>query len=240
MMKIMVIFAVLAGLWTFSVAVLADAGKGEAAVRASLGEVQPDRVRPSAIAGLYEVVIGPHVFYVSADGRHMLQGDLVDMANGRNLTQPAREAALRGAIDGIGEDNMLVFSPAKPKHTITVFTDIDCGYCRKLHHEMADYHAKGIRVRYLMFPRAGVNSPSYDKAVSVWCAEDRNDSLTRAKDGKDPAPKTCTNPVQAHMAMGRNIGVQGTPSIVFEDGRVLPGYVPADRLAAMLEANPAP
>ena len=240
MMKNIVIFAVLAGLWAFSVAVLADADKGEAAVRASLGEVQPDRVRPSAIAGLYEVVIGPHVFYVSADGRHMLQGDLVDMANGRNLTQPAREAALRGAIDGIGEDNMLVFSPAKPKHTITVFTDIDCGYCRKLHHEMADYHAKGIRVRYLMFPRAGVNSPSYDKAVSVWCAEDRNDSLTRAKDGKDPAPKTCTNPVQAHMAMGRNIGVQGTPSIVFEDGRVLPGYVPADRLAAMLEANPAP
>jgi thiol:disulfide interchange protein DsbC len=131
---------------------------------------------------------------------------------------------------------MLIFSPDKPTHTITVFTDIDCGYCRKLHHEMADYHAKGIRVRYLMFPRSGVNSPSYDKAVSVWCSEDRNDSLTKAKNGKDPAPRTCDNPVQNHMAMGRSIGVQGTPSIVFEDGRVIPGYVPAERLAAMLAA----
>ena len=239
-MKMVTVLGLLAGLVGLVSPVLGEEDKGVAAVRAGLGEVQPDRIRPSAIEGLYEVVIGPHVFYVSADGRHMLQGDLVDMANGRNLTQPEREAALRNAIDGIGEANMLIFSPDKPRHTVTVFTDIDCGYCRKLHHEMADYHAKGIRVRYLMFPRTGVNSPSYDKAVSVWCSDDRNDSLTRAKNGKDPAPKTCDNPVEAHMDLGRSIGVQGTPSIVFEDGRVLPGYVPAARLAAMLEARPAP
>lgn len=239
-MRMVVVMGLLAGLAGLVSPVLGEEGKGEAAVRASFGDVKLDRVRPAAIEGLYEVVLGPHVFYVSADGRHMLQGDLVDMASGRNLTQPEREAALRKAIDGIGEDNMLIFSPDKPRHTITVFTDIDCGYCRKLHHEMADYHAKGIRVRYLMFPRTGVNSPSYDKAVSVWCSDDRNDSLTRAKNGTDPAPKRCDNPVEAHMDLGRNIGVQGTPSIVFEDGRVLPGYVPADRLAAMLEARPAP
>ena len=239
-MKMVTVLGLLAGLVGLVSPVLGEEDKGVAAVRAGLGEVQPDRIRPSAIEGLYEVVIGPHVFYVSADGRHMLQGDLVDMANGRNLTQPEREAALRNAIDGIGEANMLIFSPDKPRHTVTVFTDIDCGYCRKLHHEMADYHAMGIRVRYLMFPRTGVNSPSYDKAVSVWCSDDRNDSLTRAKNGKDPAPKTCDNPVEAHMDLGRSIGVQGTPSIVFEDGRVLPGYVPAARLAAMLEARPAP
>jgi thiol:disulfide interchange protein DsbC len=239
-MKIVAILAMMAGLGMFSVPLLADTDEGEAAVRAGLGGVQVDRIRPAAIAGLYEVVIGPHVFYVSADGRHMLQGDLVDMASGRNLTQPEREAALRTAIDGVGEANMLIFSPAKPRHTITVFTDIDCGYCRKLHHEIADYHAKGIRVRYLMFPRSGVGSPSYDKAVSVWCAEDRNESLTRAKNGRDPAPKKCDNPVERHMAMGQSIGVRGTPSIVFEDGRVVPGYVPAERLAAMLEAAAAP
>lgn len=239
-MKILAVLGFLAGMGALLPAVLAEEGKGEAAVRASLSEARPDRVRPSPVEGLYEVVIGPHVFYVSADGRHMLQGDLVDMASGRNLTQPEREAALRSAIEGVGEDNMLIFSPDEPRHTITVFTDIDCGYCRKLHSEMVGYHAKGIRVRYLMFPRSGVNSPSYDKAVSVWCSEDRNDSLTRAKDGKDPAPKTCENPVQAHMALGQSIGVRGTPSIVLEDGRVVPGYVPADRLAAMLEGNPAP
>lgn len=239
-MKRAVILGMLAGLGMLSAPLLADADKGEAAIRASLGDVQPDRVRPSAIEGLYEVVIGPHVFYVSADGRYMLQGEMVDMANGRNLTQPEREAALRKTIDEVGEENMLIFSPEQPRHTITVFTDIDCGYCRKLHEEMAAYHAKGIRVRYLMFPRSGIDSPSYDKAVSVWCAEDRNEALTRAKRGQDPAPKKCANPVQRHMALGQSIGVRGTPSIVFEDGRVLPGYVPAERMAVMLEANPAP
>jgi thiol:disulfide interchange protein DsbC len=239
-MKHAVMLGMLAGLGMLSVPAFADMDKGEAAVRASLGEVQPDRIRPAAVEGLYEVVIGPHVFYVSADGRHMLQGDLVELANGRNLTQPQREAALRETIEGIGEENMLVFSPEETRHTITVFTDIDCGYCRKLHHELADYHARGIRIRYLMFPRSGIGSPSYDKAVSVWCAEDRNESLTRAKNGKDPAARKCANPVQRHMELGQNIGVRGTPSIVFEDGRVLPGYVPAARMAAMLEANPAP
>lgn len=239
-MKHAALLGMLAGLGMLSAPVIADVDQGEAAVRASLGDAQPDRIRPSAIDGLYEVVVGPHVFYVSADGRHMLQGDLVELANGRNLTQPEREVALRKTIDSVGEENMLVFSPKETRHTVTVFTDIDCGYCRKLHHELEDYHAEGIRIRYLLFPRSGVGSPSYDKAVSVWCAEDRNDSLTRAKDGKDPAPKKCANPVQRHMALGQNIGVRGTPSIVFEDGRVLPGYVPARRMAAILESNPAP
>lgn len=238
-MKSALIVGLLGVLGLFAAPSFADAGKGEAAVRAGLGDVQPDRIRPSAIDGLYEVVIGPHVVYVSADGRHMLQGDMVDMANGRNLTQPQREAALRATIDGVGEANMLIFSPDKPRHTITVFTDIDCGYCRKLHEEMAAYHAQGIRVRYLMFPRSGIDTPSYRKAVSVWCAEDRNAALTAAKAGKDPAPRTCDNPVRDHMALGQTIGVRGTPSIVFEDGRVVPGYVPAERLAVMLEANPA-
>lgn len=239
-MKRAAMMGMLAGLGMLTVPALAEVEQGEAAVRAALGDVQVDRIRPSAVEGLYEVVIGPHVFYVSADGRHMLQGDLVDMDKGRNLTQPEREAALRSTIDGVGEENMLIFSPDKPRHTITVFTDIDCGYCRKLHEEMAAYHDKGIRVRYLMFPRSAVDSPSYNKAVSVWCAEDRNEALTRAKQGKDPVPKKCDNPVERHMALGQSIGVRGTPSIVLEDGRVLPGYVPADRMAAMLEANPAP
>lgn len=236
-MKPAVILAMLACLGMLSAPVLADRDQVAAAIRANLGDVQPDHIRPSAVEGLYEVVISPHVFYVSADGRHMVQGDLLEMSSGRNLTQPQREAALREAVEAVGEENMVIFSPDKPRHTITVFTDIDCGYCRKLHEELASYHDKGIRVRYLMFPRAGIDSPSYHKAVSVWCAEDRNTALTRAKAGQDPERKTCDNPVQRHMALGESIGVRGTPSIVFEDGRVLPGYVPAERMAIMLEAK---
>ncbi len=238
-MKIVAVIGMLAGLFLVNPSALAADQAGENAVRDSLGSIKPDRIAPAAIAGLYEVVIGPHVFYVSADGKYMIQGDLMDLGTRKNLTEPVRLAAQQAAIDGIGEDNMLIFSPEKPKHTITVFTDIDCGYCRKLHQEIGRLNELGIKVRYLMFPRAGVNSHSYEKAVSVWCADDPKSALTTAKSGKEPEAKQCDNPVKEHMAMGQMIGVQGTPTIVMENGDILPGYVPADRLAAMLDQQAA-
>jgi thiol:disulfide interchange protein DsbC len=133
---------------------------------------------------------------------------------------------------------MVIFAPAeKTDHTVTVFTDIDCGYCRKLHNEITDYTQNGIKVRYLMFPRAGFNSESYHKAVSVWCAENRQEAMTRAKRGESVTPKKCPNPVQEQAELGQSLGVQGTPSIILENGQMIPGYVPAAQLAQMLDES---
>ena len=132
---------------------------------------------------------------------------------------------------------MIIFKPETSKHFVSVFTDIDCGYCRKLHSEIDQYLAQGITVRYLFFPRAGKGSDSYAKAISVWCADDRQKALTDAKKGDSLAKKTCDNPVDQHMELGEAFGMSGTPMIVTEKGNVLPGYVPAAQLAKILSSE---
>ena len=151
-----------------------------------------------------------------------------------NVTQPLRSKVRMDAINNLGEDSMIVFSPEKVKHTITVFTDIDCGYCRKLHNEMAEYNKHGIEVRYMAYPRAGIDSDSYKKAVSVWCAEDRKAAMTRAKNGDSVTEKNCDNPVAEQFKLGSMMGVRGTPALVLENGQIAPGYIPAARLAGIL------
>ncbi|MCU7905441.1 MAG: DsbC family protein [Candidatus Thiodiazotropha sp. (ex Epidulcina cf. delphinae)] len=196
-------------------------------------------ITPTEIGGLYEVLIGPQIFYVSADGKYLLSGKLFNIDNREDLTTPKVSQAKARFIEQAGEDGMVIFSPEKYSHTVTVFTDIDCGYCRKLHSEINDYNALGIRVRYLMYPRAGVGSPSYDKAVSVWCEDDQNDAMTRAKAGEDIEKKVCDNPVVDHLQLGKLLGVSGTPTIFLQDGDMLPGYVPAKRMSAILEGKKA-
>ncbi|MFQ5643370.1 MAG: DsbC family protein [Thiogranum sp.] len=228
-----VIFIGLASLATTTV--LADRGADEAAIRKALGNIKPDIIEPAPIAGVYEVVVGTRVFYMSADGRYMLQGELIDVRKRVSLTQPRRTAATKALLDSVSEDDMIIFRPGKVKHVVTVFTDIDCGYCRKLHGEMDNYLAEGIEVRYMMFPRAGVGSESYRKAVAVWCADDRNAAMTDAKQGRKLDMKTCDNPIDRHMQLVRQLGARGTPFIVLEDGSTQPGYVPAKRLAGLLD-----
>ena len=164
----------------------------------------------------------------------MLRGDILDVAGHSNITEARRTGVRLSAINKISEDKMIIFAPAQVKHTITVFTDIDCGYCRKLHNEIDSYLKEGIRVRYLSFPRSGVDTPSYYKAVSVWCAKDRKAALTSAKKDEPVEQKTCDNPVKQEMDLGAEVGVEGTPTIVTETGHLLPGYVPAARLAQIL------
>lgn len=198
--------------------------------------VKPDSVSPSVVPGLSEVVYGPRVVYMTNDGRYLLQASIIDLDSEKNLTEPRQQKAVTDAIEKVGEENMVIFGDKKKDgHTITVFTDIDCGYCRKLHQEIANYNKEGIRVRYLFYPRSGLNSPSYVKAVSVWCAPDRNKALTAAKSDGKVESKDCQNPVANHMRLGEMIGVQGTPALVLPDGEVLPGYVPADKLAQFLK-----
>lgn len=213
----------------------------EAAIRQNISKLLPDmaleKVVASPIAGLYEVTVGPRIFYVSSDGRYLLQGNILDLNTREDLTEAKLAQAKKAALGKLSESQMIVFAPEHPKHAITVFTDIDCGYCRKLHKEIDSYLQEGIKVRYVFFPRAGIGSPSYDKTVSVWCATDRKQALTDAKAGKDIPERKCDNPVKDHMKLGELMGVNGTPAIVLEDGRLLPGYVPADRLASYLNGN---
>lgn len=204
-------------------------------LQAALPGVKPDSVAPTAIPGLYEVVLGGQVMYLSADGRFAVQGDVVDLNARTNLTEN-RRGELRGkAIEAVGENNMVVFAPEGPtKYTVTVFTDIDCGYCRKMHSQIADYNKEGIKIRYLWFPREGVGSEAFDKAVAVACADNRQEALTRAKRGEKVESKTCDNPVQAQYELGQKLGIRGTPSLILESGEMLPGYVPPTQLAQML------
>ncbi len=215
----------------------------EAMLRAAIAVLAPnavvDEIGPAPIPGLYEVRVGPTLLYVSADGKFLIEGDIYDIEQKLNLTEAKRKGARAQAVEGLGEENMMVFSPENPKHTITVFTDIECGYCRKLHREMGQYNDAGIKIRYLMYPRAGVRSEAYTKAVSSWCADDPKAALTKAKQGQPIEERNCPNPILQHMAMGEALGVTGTPTIVLDDGEVIPGYVPAARLSRMLDARAA-
>ncbi len=197
----------------------------------------PDRVSASPIKGVYEVAYGTTIFYISEDGKYLLQGDLIDVADRKNLTSFTRRAARGDIAKSIKKEDTIVFAPKeKPaEHVVYIFTDIDCPYCRKLHDEIGDYNNAGIEVRYLMYPRAGVGTPSYQKAVDVWCAKDRAEALTKSKAGQ-PVPKAdCKNPVKAHMALGEQVGVTGTPAILLQTGDLIPGYRPAADLKKILD-----
>lgn len=213
----------------------ADEAADKATIRSALGGVDISSIETTPVPGLYEVTAGGKIVYISSDGRYMLQGELIDFRSHKSLTE-AKRASLRLKIIGeIDESKMIIFKPKKVKHVVTVFTDIDCGYCRKLHSQMDQYLAKGIEIRYLFYPRAGAHSSSYDKAVSVWCADDRKQALTDSKINQRVPNKTCSNPVDEHMRLAEQLGLRGTPYILFENGQSAPGYVPPDRMAEMLD-----
>ncbi len=211
----------------------------EAKIRASFNKAMPgleiDAVTQSQVQGVYEVQMGARIAYVSADGKYLLQGHLIDLEARKDLTDVKLADIRTQTIDKLGEDKMIIFKPENTKYTVSIFTDIDCGYCRKLHGEMDSYLAEGISVQYLFYPRAGKGSESYKKAVSVWCADDQQKAMTAAKKGNTPEPKDCENPVDEHMRLGVEFEARGTPMIVTEKGNIYPGYVPADKLVKALE-----
>jgi len=208
-------------------------------IKAMIAKQMPDAkitgINKTPLDGLYEVIMPPQILYVSSDAKYVVSGNIINAQTGQNLTLPQRDKARSQAVDMLGEKSMIVFAPKKVKHTVTVFTDIDCTYCRKLHNEMAEYNKLGIKVRYAAYPRAGIGSGAYKKAVSVWCAKDRKAAMTKAKNGQNVPDKDCKNPIIAHYKMGEQLGIQGTPALVLESGQVVPGYVPADRLFKGLE-----
>jgi|GEM_PF-87075 len=184
------------------------------------------------IHGLYEATIESEVIYVSADGHYVIMGDIRDANTGRNLTEDKRDGIRKEAMAAVKESDMVVFAPAtEVKGTLNVFTDVDCGYCAKFHLEaVKKLNEAGIKVRYLAFPRAGKNSETYHKMVSVWCAKDRQIAMTDAKAGRAVTPATCDNPIAQQYDLGKQIGVTGTPALVLSSGELIPGFVPPERL----------
>ncbi len=203
----------------------------------ALPGIKVDSVTRSPVEGLYEVALEGDVVYISADGRYVLKGDLLELDSRRNLSAEHRGQARLQALKAVPPETMIEFAPADTRHVLYVYTDVDCGYCRKFHQEVGDLNKAGIAVRYLAFPRAGVGSESFKKSVSVWCAKDRQQALTDAKGGKPVAPTSCDNPVKRHYDLGQRMGVQGTPTLITDTGEELGGYVPAPKLVQFFKGE---
>lgn len=198
-------------------------------------EIKVEDIRPSPIAGLYEVSSGAEVGYVSADGRFYVDGDVFDMGSKQNLTEDRRKQGRLALLAGVSDADTIVFAPkTAARHTVTVFTDVDCVHCRRLHGDMAELNRLGIRVRYLMFPRGGPDSDAWSKAESVWCSGDRKEALTRAKRGEKIEARRCESAVAAQYELGRQLGITGTPGIITDQGEFLAGYASAAYLGSYL------
>jgi thiol:disulfide interchange protein DsbC len=205
-------------------------------IAARIAGAKPDELRPTPIPNIYEMTRGSEIAYVTTDGKYAISGDLFDIAKNDDLTEAHRRDLRLKQIGEVPESDMVVFAPKDPKYTITVFTDVDCAYCRQLHSQIADYNRLGIRVRYVFYPRSGPNTESWTKAEEVWCSPNRNDALTKAKLGQALTTKPCAhNPVARTYALGQSFGLQGTPAIVLADGEMIGGYLPPTELLQELK-----
>ena len=208
-----------------------------ARVVAKLPGAKAEDVAPSPVPGLYEVTMGGLIAYVSSDGKYLISGNVYELETQRNLTAERRSAARAKALATAAEDQMIVFSPANPKMTVTVFTDIDCGFCRRFHNQIAEINKAGVRVRYMMFPRTGPGTESWRKAEAVWCAKDRREALTRAKRGEEVKSKSCgeASSLKTQWAFGEDLGVEGTPAIFTQTGDYIGGFMTPDQLVQVVQ-----
>lgn len=201
--------------------------------------IEPEDVTTSPVDGWYTIHKGAVVAYLSADGRYLLQGDMIDVKRSINLSEVKRSEMRRELMSSVPDDEVILFSPAEVKYSVSIFTDVECTYCRRLHSQIDEYLAHGIEVRYLLYPRNGPASRSWNTSEEVWCSEDRNNALTMAKlDRKFPSEGSCdTSIIQDHYVIGRDVGLSGTPAIVLDDGTLISGYLPPDQLKARLDQN---
>ena len=212
-----------------------DFSNVEERIRMLAPQAESIAISETPIEGLLMVQIGGDIVYATADGKYLVQGRVLDMHTLEDLTEGAKAEIRRDLLAKADTKSQITFAPEDTKYDLTVFTDIDCGYCRKLHAQMNEYNQQGIAIHYMAFPRAGVGSNSYDKAVSVWCAGDQRNAMTQAKLGADPDPAQCDNPIEEQYQLGRELGVTGTPSLLTADGQMIPGYVPPEKLRERLD-----
>lgn len=214
----------------------ADA-KAIAAIRQLNTQVAIDKVGPAPLPGFREVIVSGQVLYVSDDGRYLMQGALMDMQTKRDLAQVALGGVRKDLLAQIPKSERIIFSPANPKYTVAIFTDVECGYCRKMHADIAEYNKLGIGFEYLAYPRMGPGSPDFAKMEAVWCAKDPRKALTEAKNDKSVKSERCSSPVMRHFDIGRRSGLTGTPLIVASNGLSPPGYLPPADLLRWLQEN---
>ena len=225
----------------FMLAVTASAQDGELTreeLAATLPGVEAQDIHDAPLPGMYEIVLDSDVVYISRDGSFLIQGDVFDLQDRRNLTERRRAQARADILANIDPESMIVFSPDSEdvRHTVTVFTDIDCGFCRQLHREMEQINAHGVEVRYLSYPRTGPDTDSWDKADKVWCDADRQTAFTEAILQDALPEQSCeATPVASHFDLGRQVSVRGTPTIYTDDGVQLGGYLAPDELIDRLE-----
>ena len=208
---------------------------------ASQGQLQILGIKDTQLENIFEVELDTgELLYSDVSGDFLFAGDMYQTTGTglMNLSSGTRQIRTMERVANIPEDQMIIFSPdVEVQATITVFTDVDCTYCRALHRDMEDLLARGIQIRYLAYPRGGEVAGSYDKMISVWCSDDRQKSLTQAKNGQNLPERECETPVMTHYALGNQIGISGTPALIFPDGRVIPGYMDVERLVAMLNID---
>lgn len=206
-------------------------------LKKSLPNLPINDIFETPIPGLYGVDLsGGQTLYGTKSGQFVISGDMYQLGQSMvNLTEERRAVSRKKVMDQVPLEEMVVFSPSgEVKTHINVFTDVDCSYCRKLHQEIADINALGIEVRYLAYPRRGLDNETYDRIVSAWCAKNPNDAITELKAGRNIAAATCDNPVADQYQLGQQVGVTGTPAIVTATGLLYPGYLPAAELAARI------
>jgi thiol:disulfide interchange protein DsbC len=229
------VLLLLAGTLTASLVVAAQPESPpdpRAAIATKIPGTKAEDLHTSPIPGVYELMRGTDAAYVSSDGKYAIVGDLYDLGSNDNLTEARRRDARLKLLATVPESQMVIFGSKEARHTITVFTDVDCQYCRKLHSQIADYNRLGIRVRYLFYPRSGPNTESWTKAIQVWCSADRNSALTQAKRGEALKTKPCADsPVARHYDLGQKFEVAGTPAIILGNGAMLPGYESPEMMA---------
>ncbi|GLQ90464.1 disulfide isomerase DsbC N-terminal domain-containing protein [Dyella flagellata] len=224
----------------------ATANTPESVVRQTLLRLVPkakvEQITPAPLPGFYQVIASGHMVYISGDGKYVMNGELIDASKGSSLTEDAWAAFRKTELAKVPVSDRIVFAPAKPKYTVTVFTDVTCPYCRVLHEQIKAFNQEGIAVQYLAWPRAGVTgedgkpTSTYKEMVSIWCAADRKDAFTEAKKGREPKAVDCKNPVKDQFDLGLRLGVTGTPAVYAEDGSLLGGYLtPQQMLQAVQE-----
>ena len=200
-------------------------------------QIDPASVDYGPVDGLLEIRQGTLIAYLTEDGRYLFQGDLIDLVTDTNLTEKAASTERSSMMSAVERQNTINFGPEKPAYSVSIFTDVDCTFCRKLHREIDDYKAAGIEVRYLLYPRGGPGSETWSKSEDVVCATDRNNALTRAKNDQTVKAEQCDAAalVAEHYRLGQEVGLRGTPAIVLDDGELISGYVPAAELARRLQ-----
>ena len=237
-------FLLLSLLAAFAVSASAQDDPGKL-VADTLHKVAPNAkvqsVTQAPMAGFYAVVADGHAIYISADGKYLIEGHVVDVAAKRDIMEDTLQGVRKAALESIAANKKLTFAPPNPKHHVTVFTDPDCPYCRQFHKQIAEYNKLGIAVDYLLFPLP-MHKGADVKSVTVWCSKDRNTSFTEATNGATLPQKTCDNPIGEIINIAESTGISGTPAILADDGTMLGGYVTPDQLAKRLDemSNPKP